>query len=50
MEKNLLRMLAAILTCCASMLTACSSNDNPVVEEPVIDNRAVKILGKWMMA
>ena len=50
MKKNLLWMLAAILTCCASMLTACSSNDNPVVEEPVIDNLAVKILGKWMMA
>ena len=50
MKKNLLWMLASILTCCASMLTACSSNDNPVVEEPVIDNLAVKILGKWMMA
>lgn len=50
MKKNLLWMLAAILTCCASMLTACSSNDNPVVEEPVIDNLAVKILGKWMLA
>ena len=50
MKKNLLWMLAAILICGASMLAACSSNDIPVAEEPAIDNLAVKILGKWMMA
>lgn len=49
MKKNLLWMFAAILICCANLLTSCSNTDDPA-PSPVIENLAEKIHGKWMMA
>jgi hypothetical protein len=49
MKKNLLWMLAAILFCGTSLLTACSDSDEADTP-PVIENLAEKIQGKWMMA
>ena len=49
MKKNILWMLAAILTCGANLLTSCGNIDDPA-PSPVIENLAEKIQGKWMMA
>lgn len=51
MKKNKLWMLAAILICGASVFTSCNNTDRPVskAEEPVIDNLAEKVIGKWIV-
>ena len=41
-------MLAAIITCGASVFTSCTNDDNPAVEPDL--NVAEKIIGKWMVA
>ena len=47
MKKMMNWVLAATLVCGASVMTACSSNDdNPVVENPLSE----KIIGKWLVA
>ena len=40
-------MLAAILICGSTVFTSCSKDDD---KDPVIDNLAEKIIGKWMFA
>ena len=48
MRKNILWMLAAILTCGTNLLTSCSNNDDPA-PSPVIENIAQKNQTQWRM-
>ena len=48
MRKIMNWMLAAIITCGASVFTSCTNDDNPAVEPDL--NVAEKIIGKWMVA
>jgi hypothetical protein len=51
MKKLMLWMMAAILICGANVFTACGNVDDPASggEEPVIDNLAEKVIGKWIV-
>ena len=51
MKKNYQWMLGAILICAASVLASCGNADVPASgsKEPVIDNLAEKVIGKWMV-
>ena len=50
MKKIFNWMLAAIITCGASVFTSCTNSDNPVVPVEPDLNVAEKITGKWMVA
>ena len=52
MKKIFNWMLAAIITCGASVFTSCNTDaiDNPVVPVEPDLNVAEKIIGKWMVA
>ena len=51
MKKLMQWMMAAILICGANVFTACGNADDPVSggDEPVIDNLAEKVIGKWIV-
>lgn len=51
MKTNKQWMLAAVLICGASMFTACGNEDSPASggDEPVIENLAEKVIGKWIV-
>ncbi len=45
-------MMAAIMVCGASVFASCGNEDAPVSggDEPVIENLAEKVIGKWIVA
>jgi len=47
MTKKMFMVLAATLICGASVFTSCTSDTS---DNPVVDNLAEKLIGKWMMA